>query len=132
MPKLTNILLAGLAAAMFAGAASAQALKVEDLPAVVDASRNNEARFERDYKGRIFEDIIDFAGMERPTLGGDGYNVRLGNRSFLYDAQCRITDRATVDRLIDKNVGDLLKVKGIIERTAMGVVILRLCVIYPQ
>ena len=80
---------------------SAQVVKSRDLASVAEASKQNEARFERDYKGRTFEDRISFAGMEKPMFGGVGYDVRLGTSGFLHAAQCRISDQATIDFLTD-------------------------------
>ena len=39
-----------------AGSASAQAITSGDLASVAEASKQNEARFERDYKGKRFEE----------------------------------------------------------------------------
>jgi hypothetical protein len=112
-----------------AGPASAQVVKSRDLASVAEASKQNEARFERDYKGRTFEDRISFAGMEKPMFGGVGYDVRLGTSGFLHAAQCRISDQATIDFLTDRNLGDLLAVRGVVERTIMGVVMMENCTI---
>lgn len=111
------------------GSVSAQAIKSRDLASVAEASKQNEARFERDYKGKRFEDRISFAGMEKPIFGGSGYNVRLGSGGFLHAAECRITDPATINHLIDKNIGDTLTVSGTVDHTIMGVVMLEACVV---
>jgi hypothetical protein len=69
--------------------------------------------------------------MERPLLSGDGFVVRLGVKEFLHAAQCIVYDQKTVDKIIDEKIGDPLAVRGVVDRTIMGVVILEDCQIRP-
>src|SRR4051812_33293156 len=61
-----------------------------DIRTIVDASRTNEPRFNRDYKGKVFSAALPFKSISERTFGG--YQVNMGG------AYCFPKDQATAHR----------------------------------
>ncbi len=97
------VFVAAIAASVTTTSAQSQVFQAGDLKIKSEMSRTNEARFERDYKGKAFIDNLPFDSLERP-LFGSGYYLSLGN-GFLPDARCLISEDLA-KKMIDKNPGD--------------------------
>jgi len=109
---------------LVAGMAQAQALNSNDIAAVANASRTNEIRFNRDYKGRAFSDIMIFeSASENPFTAG---HYRLAfqsgkSTSFLGNGvDCKTSDQSVLNEVIDWNKGQRVSVTGTIRTTLMG------------
>jgi hypothetical protein len=84
---------------------------LRDANAVVD-SRSNQVRFNRDYKGKIFQDTLTLKSITE-TPRGSGYDVSFDG------ADCRVT-ATDAQRMIDWNKGQQVRVTGSIRTTASG------------
>lgn len=118
------VCVAAMAVSIIATSAQSQAFQAADLDIISEMSRTNEARFERDYKGKAFIDDLPFDSLER-SLFGSGYSLFLGE-GFFPDARCSISEDLA-QKLIDKNPGDRINVRGIIDTTSLRTVILTHC-----
>lgn len=98
-----------------------------DIAAIAEASRGNEARFDRDYKSRTFYDCMHFDGLEREIIGA-GWRLRLkaSSRSWMADAVCLIED-STARTLVDLNEGEMIHIQGTIQTTSIGTLQLKSC-----
>jgi hypothetical protein len=92
--------------------ATATYFTLRDAKAIVDTSRSNEVRFNRDYKGKTFQDILTFKSITE-RLFGSGYDVSFDG------ADCRV-NATEAQRLIDWNKGQQVRVAGSIRTTALG------------
>lgn len=112
-----------------AGASPNGAYGSEDLDAISEASRGNEARFDRDYKGRVFFGCMHFDSLEREVFG-KGWDLRLKARStnWMADAICTVDDQAA-RALVNLVPGDAMHIQGLIGTTSIGIVLLERCTI---
>ena len=93
-----------------------------DIETIVEVSRQNEVRFNRDYKGRVFSDVLMFKSMTENTFGSDMHvNFR--------GAYCFVSDKAMQQRMIEWNKGHRARVTGVIGTTMFGDIALKSCVI---
>ena len=127
----------GVVAPSGAGSASSACVRPDGVQApqfnsshrdtIAEASRTNEARFERDYKGRSLGDCVVFDGLERSVLGS-GWTLRFkdSSRDFMAKYHCSVDD-AFANRLVDVNPGEQVYLSGIIRTTSIGVLLLDRC-----
>jgi hypothetical protein len=85
-----------------------------DLPSIVDASRNNSLRFDRDYRNRPFSGTLHFRAVKSSL---NGYMI------YFNEAFCSTKSKIVVDPMIDWQTGKFVFVTGII-RDIMRVPIL--------
>jgi hypothetical protein len=83
-----------------------------DIRTIVDASRTNEPRFNRDYKGKVFSAVLPFQSISEKTFGG--YQVNM------VGAYCFPNDQAMVHRMIEWRSGHSAKITGTIHSTMFG------------
>jgi len=83
-----------------------------DIGTIVDASRTNEPRFNRDYKGKVFSAVLPFRSISERTFGG--YQVNMGG------AYCFPEDKAMAHRMIEWRGGHSAKITGTIHSTLFG------------
>src|SRR5260221_2692499 len=83
-----------------------------DIRTIVDASRTNEPRFNRDYKGKVFSAVLPFQSISERTFGG--YQVNMGG------AYCFPNDQAMAHRMIEWRGGHNAKITGTIHSTLFG------------
>ena len=93
-----------------------------DIATIVDTSRQNEVRFNRDYKGKVFSDVLTFEQMTENTFGSD---IHIHFRG----AYCFSDDKAMLQRMIEWNKGHRARVTGVIRTTMFGDIALKNCVI---
>ena len=91
---------------------------VSDLSHIVADSRGNELRFNRDFKGRSFDGVLAFRSVEAALFSSTRYRVGFGK--IMDGVDCSVTDKATLDRIIDWQSGRPVRVNGIIHTTLMG------------
>ena len=84
-----------------------------DIETIVAVSRQNELRFNRDYKGRVFSDMLTFKSMTENTFGSDMHVSFRGAYFF-------VSDKAMQQRMIEWNKGHRAKVTGVIKTTMFG------------
>jgi len=123
----TTILTALIGATLVTGAAATERTYGEaDMPRIVDDSRNNELRFNRDYKGQRLTFVGRFNGVteslfglrKHVTIKGFGPN---GAYCFLDNAD------PVLKRMIDWRRGQQINVSGTISTTMFGDVALDDC-----
>ncbi|MEE4208741.1 MAG: hypothetical protein V2I43_05700 [Parvularcula sp.] len=100
-----------------------------DVEAISEASRGNEARFDRDYRARTFYDCMFFHSLERKVLG-EGWDLRMADTqsAWMPDVTCSLNDRAA-GALVNVNRGEIIHVRGTIDTTVIGTVLLKNCTI---
>jgi len=106
-----------------------------DFAAIVDASRNNELRFERDYENQLFATVRQFDGARKASFGlSDDYAVRFvrPGRSGSGEVICFLSpSNPALAELIDWRKGQVANVKGTISTTVFGALQLKDCTITP-
>jgi hypothetical protein len=104
-----------------------QMLGADSLSKMVDTYRQNEARFKRDYVGQQFEGILPFRSAKENFFIADRYMVGFGTGGFTSDVDCIVSDKAVMNRIVDWNKGDRVKVRGVVKDVTMGSVQLDGC-----
>jgi hypothetical protein len=95
----------------------------------VDTSRENEIRFDRDFKGKTFADRMIFGSLTEEIFGGtyaahfDGEN----HSGFGDDVICGDIAKGAANQLIDWKSGQTAYVSGQIDTTMFGTVFLKNC-----
>jgi uncharacterized protein len=101
-------------------AQSAPTFTIKDIPKIVETSRSNEIRFNRDYKGKMFSDVLPFARASESWLGG-GYRVGFGSKGMAGGGvDCQISDPKVLNEVVEWNPGLMVSVTGRIRTTSMG------------
>ena len=99
-----------------------QSFGPSDETRIIDASRNNELRFARDYKGKLFDGVIPFSSATS-GLFGTSYLIHFDS------VYCTgISDQAVLDRVINWKTGQRIHVHGVIRDTTLGDIQLQDCV----
>jgi hypothetical protein len=92
-----------------------------DLGAIVDAAQHNEARFNRDYKGRNYSSTTAFKAVSQQIYGG--YSVQFTDGSFCMS----VTDSALLGKIADWPYGRPVMFGGTIEDTSLGHLMIKNC-----
>jgi predicted metalloprotease len=101
-------------------AQSAPMFTTKDIPKIVETSRSNEIRFNRDYKGKMFSDVLPFTRASGTWLGG-GYRVGFGSKGMGGGGvDCQISDPTVLNEVVEWNPGLMVSVTGRIRTTSMG------------
>jgi len=122
----TTALVAACFAVLWGSPTSAQTLGADSLKKMVDTYEQNQIRFNRDYRGKEFEAILPFRAARETFFGGE-YTVEFGTKGFLSELGCTVSDKDAVNRLIDWNKGDRIKVRGVVKDVSFGAVRLDDC-----
>jgi hypothetical protein len=108
--------------------AFAQALSASDLPQMHSTYSNNQARFKRDYVDKTLTARLPIHSITEEMFAKGSYRVGLGNVSgFSADVDCVVSDKPTIDKVMDWNKGDVVTVSGRVSDRVMGSIILRPC-----
>ena len=110
-----------------ASAHAQQMLSADGLSKMVDTYRQNEARFKRDYLGKQFEDTLPFRSAKENLFISDRYLIGFGTGVFTSDVDCTVADKAVMNRIVDWNKGDRIRVHGVVKDVLMGSVQLDGC-----
>ena len=110
-----------------ASAHAQQMLGADRLSKMVDTYRENEARFKRDYVGKQFEDTLPFRSAKENLFIADRYLIGFGRGVFTSDVDCTVADKAVMNRIVDWNKGDRIRVRGVVKDVLMGSVQLDGC-----
>lgn len=95
-----------------------------ELSRIVNASQNNEARFDRDYKGQMFDGVLNFRSAEKSYFGDATAHF---TGPYLNDVYCYFHDQRILKQAIDWNPGQPMHVHGVIDTTTLGAVGLDNC-----
>jgi hypothetical protein len=96
-----------------------QVFTLKDLGRIVDASRGNEIRFNRDFKGRWFRDTLVLKSISEGWFNS-GYRVTFQG------VDCRV-NATEADALVDWSPVKRVQVTGRIKTTSMGDLQLESC-----
>lgn len=88
-----------------------------DLATIMQTSQTNEARFDRDYKGKRLTAAGTFDSMEE-SLGSQSVTLNVGDFQVVCNAN--IGDRRLGAKAIDWHSGDRLTITGKIDYTFVG------------
>jgi hypothetical protein len=103
--------------------------KSTDIPRIVENSRNNEIRFNRDYKGRTFDSNMAFKSASEDSFRAGKYRISFAAVDGEGQVDCYVTDKQTIDMIADWPKGRSARVSGEIRSTVMGDVQLDTCTI---
>ena len=92
---------------------------LKDAERIVATSHGNEIRFNRDFKGKEFHDVLVLDTIWAGLVGGYDVNFNEG-------IHCHI-DEVGAKKLIDWDPGKRVKVTGTINTTLLGIIDLRGC-----
>ena len=121
---MIRTLLGAVALIAVAIPATAQTYGSKDLAAIKDAAANNEARFNRDYKGKTFTARLRFKGTSSGWHQRDVFFVE-GVRCNQYKTPDE--GKALIAKTIDYKSGQPLQVTGTIDDTFLGELLLNAC-----
>lgn len=106
---------------MFSTGVSHAQLSGKDSSEIVNTSRNNELKFNRDYKGKTFSDVLSFKSASE-SIFGSSWSVLFGA------VTCSgITDQSVLNEIIDWNKGEKVSVTGTVYNTILGTILLDNC-----
>jgi hypothetical protein len=111
----------------FSASSNAENLSMQDLTAMHDTYKANQIRFKRDYAGRQFVGRIQFRTVRESIFGDGEYTVEFGTGGFTSDLDCKVSDPAVLDTIIDWNKGDMITVSGVVKDSMMGSIQLGEC-----
>ena len=125
MNKIQTLIYAALPMICMATAATAvtpdtQNFSSSDIPRIVEVSRANEMRFNRDYRGGAFIGVMPLARIHERMFSEGTYMVEFGSGGFGGNVDCDVSDKSTIDRLTDWTAGQMIGVKGVIRTTILG------------
>jgi hypothetical protein len=98
--------------------ATAQELSEKNIPDIVNASQNNEIRFDRDYRGRGITANGILSGVQEVMFLHGQFAISVST-SF-GDIDCYTSDKKILDAAVDWNAGQAVVVSGIIRDTLLG------------
>jgi uncharacterized protein len=96
----------------------AKPLSDQDIAQIVDVSRHNEMRFDRDYKGKLFEAPGTFERAARGLIDAERYRIAVETPGG--DVDCITSDTSVLDLAANWKSGQPVTVSGRIETTSMG------------
>jgi hypothetical protein len=102
-------------------------LTASNLPALVDASRNNAARFNRDYAGKPFRSD-GFFEVSNNIFGTATAWITFSNNG---EVSCQLDNMATVSFVADLTKGQPVSVSGTVDHTTLGTLFLHNCLVAP-
>jgi predicted metalloprotease len=101
-------------------AESAHTFTKNDIAKIVDTSRSNEIRFNRDYRGKIFSDALPFKSASERWFSG-GYRVGFGSKGLSGGGvDYEISDPKVLNEVVEWNTGLMVSVTGRLKSTSMG------------
>lgn len=124
MQKLRAFLVI-LAFSGVANIAAAQSFTMADSDKIVDTFDANMARFDRDYRGKVFTSSGAFRELS-PAMIGDYYATFKASGQEFYCSEIR-KGSAAANTLIDANSGQNFMISGTIKSVWFGAVELRDC-----
>jgi hypothetical protein len=101
----------------------------EDISKIAETSRTNAVRFERDYKGRTFDDVMVLDHIAE-TWNKGVYRISLKTNlalGFGGGVDCKLSDPRSLDVAANWNKGQRVEVSGVIEDTSVGDLALSSC-----
>jgi hypothetical protein len=107
--------------------AAGQVFTKGDIPLMVETSRTNEIRFDRDYKGKPFSDVLPFRRALEDFFTKGEYTVSFGRAAFGGGVDCSISHPTILNQVVEWSPGALVSVNGTIRTTMMGDVVLDNC-----
>lgn len=108
--------------------AGAQTLGVTDIDPMYETYKANEVRFIRNYVGKTFSAVLPFRDARENIILKGHFTISFGEGdTFAADIDCEVSDRTTIDSIVDWNKGDAVKVTGVVKDNTMGTTNLENC-----
>ena len=107
--------------------AAAEVFTSSDIPLIIEISRTNEIRFDRDYKSKPFSDVLPFRRALEDFFTKGEYTVSFGRVPFGGGVDCSISRPTVLNQVAEWSPGVLVSVSGTITTTMMGDVVLDNC-----
>jgi len=111
---------------------ASQAFGANDIARIAQTSRDNAARFNRDFRGRSFKAKLPVNHISENFLFSDRYTATFGTSRFGDNVTCDVKDRPTIDRMMDWDRGQMVTISGTIRTTVMGDILLDDCQYIPH
>ena len=97
-----------------------------DIQRAVKTYEANEVRFQRDFVGKSIDFVSVFNRASSRWIG-NGYRITFGNGSFGGGVDCVITDQTLLDKIVEWNKGQRVRIFGIIKDVTVGDLQLEQC-----
>jgi len=91
-----------------------------DIARIVETSRTNEIRFNRDFRGRSFNAVMTLGKVSESFFTTGEYTIALKSNAGRNGVDCRISDPAVLNMVVDWNEGQKVEVLGNIKGTIVG------------
>ena len=125
MRTITNFI---LLAFITLGSAFGQTLTNNDMGKMHQTYEANQARFKRDYVGKVFTARLPLFSVTEDMFFKNSYRIGLGNMSsFTSEVDCVVSDRATVEKIMNWDKGNMITITGTVSDHIMGSIILEKC-----
>ena len=112
--------------------AAAQVFTKSDIPLMIETSRTNKIRFDRDYKDKPFSDVLPFRRALEDFFVQGEYTVSFGSLLFGGGVECSISHPKMLNAVVEYRPGVLVLVSGTIRTTMMGDLVIDNCRFTPQ
>jgi len=111
---------------------TSQVFGANDITRIAQTSRDNAARFNRDFRGRSFEAKLPVNSISENFIFLDRYTATFGTSRFGGNVTCDVKDRPTINRMMDWDRGQMVTISGTIRTAVMGDILLDDCQYIPH
>ena len=111
---------------------TSQVFGAKDIAGIVKTSRDNAARFKRDYKGKPFKAKLPVNSISESFFTSDQYSATFGTGTFSGNVTCKVKDRPTINLMMDWDRGQMVTISGTISGTVLGDIRLDDCRYVPH
>jgi hypothetical protein len=132
MTAVSMIAFAALSVSPQALGQTSQVFGADDIARIAQTSRDNAARFNRDFRGKSFKAKLPVRSISENFLISDRYTATFGNNPFGGNVTCDVKDRPTINLMMDWDRGQIVTISGTIRSTMMGDIRLDDCRYVPH
>jgi len=111
---------------------TSQVFGVDDIARIAQTSRDNAARFNRDFRGQTFKGKLPVRSISENFLIPERYTATFGKNLFGGNITCDVKDRPTINLMMDWDRGQMVTISGTISGTTMGDIRLDDCRYVPH
>src|SRR5260370_40492551 len=108
-------------------AARRRAFDERDISKIVATYKENQIRFNHEYRGKVFMATLPFFDEMENTFNTGSYTVGFGEGTVSGDIECDIANIDDIRRMANWVKGQKIVVKGIIDKISLGSIKLISC-----
>jgi hypothetical protein len=109
-----------------------QSFGAKDIATITKTSWSNEMRFKRDYKDKPFQAALPVNRISENFLLKDRYTATFGKNIIGNNVTCYVSDKPTIELMMDWDEGQMVTVSGTIDDTILGDIELKDCKYDPN